>query len=38
MYNLARLALGLALAVAGGLVTAQTWPTKTVRVMVGASQ
>ncbi len=37
MYNLARLALGLALAVAGGLVTAQTWPTKTVRVMVGAS-
>jgi len=37
MYSLARLALGLALAVAGGLAAAQTWPTKTVRVMVGAS-
>ena len=37
MYRLARLALGLALAVAGGLAAAQTWPTKPVRVMVGAS-
>ena len=37
MYSLARLALGLALALAGGLAAAQTWPTKTVRVMVGAS-
>jgi tripartite-type tricarboxylate transporter receptor subunit TctC len=37
MYSLARLALGLALAVAGGLAAAQTWPTKPVRVMVGAS-
>jgi hypothetical protein len=36
MYSLARLALGLALAVAGGLAAAQTWPTKTVRVMVGS--
>ena len=37
MYSLARLALGLVLAVASGLAAAQTWPTKTVRVMVGAS-
>jgi tripartite-type tricarboxylate transporter receptor subunit TctC len=37
MYSLARLALGLALVVAGGVAAAQTWPTKTVRVMVGAS-
>jgi tripartite-type tricarboxylate transporter receptor subunit TctC len=37
MYSFARLALGLALAVAGGVAAAQTWPSKTVRVMVGAS-
>jgi tripartite-type tricarboxylate transporter receptor subunit TctC len=32
-----RLATGLALALAATLATAQTWPTKPVRIMVGAS-
>src|SRR4029453_9938025 len=37
MYAVARLASGLVLAAAASLALAQAWPTKPVRIMVGAS-